>query len=85
MPGNSWAAGAPGAIGFREPTHLLRGNPIGDSRAAAERLIAEGRLPVPSNYQLRTIQKLRSIQIRPGKIGAIEYRFEEIRTLQMGA
>jgi hypothetical protein len=42
-------------------------------------------LPVPSNYQLRTIQKLRSIQVRPGKIGAIEYRFEEIRTLQVSA
>ena len=59
--------------------------PYRDRRTAAKPLIAEGRLPVPSNYQLRTIQKLRSIQVSPGKIGAIEYRFEEIRTLQVSA
>jgi hypothetical protein len=38
-------------------------------------------LPVPSNDELGTIQKLSSIQISRGEIGAIEFRFEEVRTL----
>jgi hypothetical protein len=32
-------------------------------------------LPVPSNDELGTIQKLSTIQIGPGKIGAIERGF----------
>jgi hypothetical protein len=53
--------------------------------AAGKRLITVGRLPVPGNNELGTIQKLSTIQISPGKIGAIEYRFEKVRTLQVSA
>jgi hypothetical protein len=42
-------------------------------------------LPVPSDDELGTIQELSSIQISSGQIGAIAYRFEEVRTLEMGA
>jgi hypothetical protein len=52
--------------------------------AAAERLIAEGRLPVPGSDELGTIKKLSSGQEGPGKIGAIEHRFEEVRAIQVG-
>jgi hypothetical protein len=41
-------------------------------------------VPVPSNDELSTIQKLSSKQISPGEIGAIEHGFEEVRTFQTG-
>jgi hypothetical protein len=41
-------------------------------------------LPVPGGDKLATIQELSSIQKSPGKIGAIEYSFEEVRALEMG-
>ena len=41
-------------------------------------------MPVPSNDELGTIQKLSSIQISLGEIGAFQCRFEEVRTLQTG-
>ena len=64
--------------------NLFWGPLVWDSRATAKRLITEGRLPVPANHELGTIQKLGSSQKGPGKIGAIEYSFEEVRALQMG-
>jgi hypothetical protein len=33
-------------------------------------------LPVPGYYELTAVQELGSIQKSPGKIGAIEHRFE---------
>ena len=53
--------------------------------SAAERLITEGRLPVPGSDELGTIKKLSSGQEGPSKIGAVEHRFEEVRTIQVGA
>jgi hypothetical protein len=41
-------------------------------------------LPVPGDYELGTIKKLSSSQECPGKIGAIEHRFEEVRAIQLG-
>jgi hypothetical protein len=41
-------------------------------------------LPVLSDDELGTIQKLSSNQERPGKIGAIEHRFEKVRAIQVG-
>ena len=41
-------------------------------------------MPVPSDDELGTIQKLSSIHVSPGEIGAIECRFEKVRTLEMG-
>ena len=58
-------------------------HPVGNSCTAGKRFVTEGRLPVPSNDELGTTQKLSSIQIRPGKIGAIECRFEEVRILHV--
>jgi hypothetical protein len=64
---------------------LFRGHPIGDRGAAAERLITQSRLPIPGGDELGTIQKLGFRQKGPGKIGTIEYCFEEVRALEMGA
>jgi hypothetical protein len=58
--------------------------PIGNGGAAVERLITEGRLPVPGNDELGTIKKLGFRQKGPGKTGAIKYSFEEVRALEMG-
>jgi hypothetical protein len=63
---------------------LFRRHSVRNSGATSERLITEGRLPVPGDDELSTIQKLSSIQESPGKIGAIEYSLEEVRTLEMG-
>ena len=57
-------------------------HPVGNSRTAGKRFVTEGRLPVPSNDELRTIQKLSPIQMGPGEIGTVECCFEEVRTLQ---
>jgi len=40
-------------------------------------------LPVPGDYELTAVQELSFIQKSPGKISAIEYRFEEVSALQM--
>jgi hypothetical protein len=40
-------------------------------------------LPVSGNYELSAVQELSSIQKSPGKIGAIEHRFEKVRGVQM--
>ena len=42
-------------------------------------------MPVPGDHELGTIKKLGSRQKGPGKIGAIEYSFEEVRALEMGS
>jgi len=42
-------------------------------------------LPVPGSDELGTIKKLSSGQEGPGKIGAVEKRFEEVRIIQVGA
>ena len=55
-----------------------------NSGAAGQHVIAEGGLPVPGDDELSTIKKLGSGQEGPSQIGAIEYRFEEVRALQMG-
>jgi hypothetical protein len=65
--------------------NLFQWHSAGDWGATGKRLIAEGRLPAPGDDELRTIEKLSSIEVCPGKIGAVQYRFEEIRTLQVGA
>jgi hypothetical protein len=62
---------------------LIPKAPYPDSRAAGKRLIAESRLPVPGNDQLRTIQELRSVQEGLGEVGAIKHRLEKVRALQM--
>ena len=64
--------------------NLFRRHSVRNGGAATERLIPKGRLPVPGNYELSAVQELGSIQKSPGKIGAIEHRFEEVRALQMG-
>src|SRR5580704_9228921 len=56
---------------------------VWNGRATGKRVIAKGRLPVPGNYELSAVQELGSIQSSPGKIGAIEHRFKEVRTVQM--
>ena len=62
---------------------LSRRRPVWNSRATGKRVIAEGRLPVSGNYELSAVQELGSIQKSPGKISAIEYRFEEVSALKM--
>ena len=47
-------------------------HPVGNSCTTGKRLITEGRLPVSSHDELRTIQKLSTIQISPGKIGTVQ-------------
>ena len=42
-------------------------------------------MPVARDDELGTIKKLSSGQEGPGKIGAIEHRFEEVRAIQVGA
>ncbi len=64
--------------------NLFRRHCVRNSCSTGKRLIPEGCLPVPSNDELSTIQKLSAIQISPGKIGAIKYRLEEVRALEMG-
>jgi ATP-dependent RNA helicase RhlE len=46
---------------------------------AAECLITEGRLPVQGDHELGTIKKLGAVQKRSGKIGAVEYRLEQVQ------
>jgi hypothetical protein len=41
-------------------------------------------LPVPGDDELGTIKELGAIQKSPGEISAIEYSFEEVRTLETG-
>jgi hypothetical protein len=65
-----------------ENRHTYSEVTLSGTAATGKRLIAEGRLPVPSTDELGTTQKLSSIEVSPGNIGAIEYRFEEVRTLQ---
>jgi hypothetical protein len=43
----------------------------------------EGRLPVPGSDELGTIKKLSSGQEGPGKIGAVEHRFEQVHAFQV--
>jgi hypothetical protein len=40
-------------------------------------------LPVLGDYELSAVQELGAIQKSPGKIGAIEYRFEDVGAVQM--
>src|SRR5947207_8201728 len=69
---------------IRKPLFGLSGrNPVRDSGAAAERVIAEGQRPVSRRDELGTIKEGGTVEERPGKIGAVEHRFEEIRTLKM--
>jgi len=63
--------------------NLFWGPLVWDSRATAKCLITEGRLPVPANHELGTIQKLGSRQEGPGKIGAVEHRLEEVSALEV--
>src|SRR5215469_5123523 len=63
---------------------LIQGHSVRNRRPAGKCSIAEGHLPVPGNNELRTVQKLRSIQEGPGEVGAIEHCFEEVRLLQIG-
>jgi hypothetical protein len=65
--------------------NLFQRHSVGNSGAAAEGLITESRLPVPGNDELGTIKKLGFRQKGPGKIGAIEYSFEEVRAFEVGA
>src|SRR5438094_6427897 len=64
--------------------NLFQGHSVRNRGTTGKRRITEGRLPVPSKDKLGTVQKSSSFQISPGEIGAIEYRFEEVRTLQTG-
>jgi hypothetical protein len=54
-----------------------------NSRATGKLVIAERCLPVPGGNELSAVQELGSIQKSPGKISAIEYRFEEVSALKM--
>ena len=65
--------------------NLPRGDSVWNSRATGKRVIAEGCLPVSGDHELGTIEKLGSIHESPGKIGAIEYSFEEVRAFEMGS
>src|SRR5712691_3165005 len=58
--------------------------PYRNGCAAVQRVVTEGRLPVPGDEQLGTIQELGAEQESPGKIGAVEHRFEEVCPLQAG-
>ena len=49
-----------------------------------EHVIAEGRLPVPGNHELGTINELGASREGLTKIGAIEYCFEQISALEAG-
>jgi hypothetical protein len=40
-------------------------------------------LPVPGDNELSAVQELDSIQKGPGKISAIEYRFEDVGAVEM--
>ena len=62
---------------------LSRRSPVRDSGAAAERVIAESQRPISRRNELGTVEKGGAVEERPGKIGAVEHRFEEIRTLEM--
>jgi hypothetical protein len=64
--------------------NLFWGPLVWNSRATAKRLITEGRLPVPADHKLGAIQKLGAGQESPCKVGTIEYRFEEVRALEVG-
>src|SRR5436190_24155640 len=65
---------------YRPLFDLSRRSPVQDSGAAAERVIAEGQRPVSRRNQLGTVKERGAIEERPGKIGAVEHRFEEIRS-----
>src|SRR5437868_8804820 len=69
---------------IRKPLFGLSGrSPVRDSGAAAHRVIAEGQRPVSRRNELATVKERGAIEERPGKIGTVEHRFEEIRTLEM--
>src|SRR5438477_6045050 len=68
---------------IRPAFDLFRRSPVWDSGAAAERVIAEGQRPVWRRDELGTSKEGGTVEERPGKIGAVEHRFEEIRTLKM--
>ena len=55
-----------------------------NSRAARKRVIAERRLPVTGDDQLRAIQELNFIQEGSGEIGAIEHRLKKVCAFQAG-
>ena len=57
---------------------------IWNGGAAGERLIAKSGLPVSGDDDLGAIQELGAEQESPGKIGAVEHRFEEVCPLQAG-
>src|SRR5215471_5804352 len=63
---------------------LIQGHSVRNRRPAGKCIIAEGHLPVPGNNELRTVQKLRSIQEGPAEVGAIERGFEKVCPLQIG-
>src|SRR5262249_52274364 len=63
---------------------LSRESSVGNSRAAAKRVIAERWLPVVGKDQLGAIQELGFLQEGPSEVGAIEHGFEEVRLLQIG-
>jgi hypothetical protein len=56
--------------------NLSQWHSVRNRGATGKRIITEGRLPVPRDGKLGTIEKLSSGQEGPGKIGAIEHHLE---------
>jgi hypothetical protein len=77
---------------LRELRHRTRGQPApysgafssGNRGATAERLVTESRLPVQGDHGWGAIKELSSSQKGPDKIGALEYRFDEVSALEAG-
>jgi hypothetical protein len=61
------------------------GSRAGDRGAAAKRVIAKRRLPVPSDDELGTIQELGAVKECSSEIGTVQQSFEEVRPLQVGS
>src|ERR1700730_15508524 len=63
-------------------TRLSGGRLIRNRCTTAQRVIAEGGLPVPGGRELAAIQELGAREEGPGKISAVEHGFEQVRPLQ---
>jgi len=57
---------------------------VGNGGATGKRFVAEGRLPVPGDDQLRAIQELGSSKKGSGEVCAIKHCFEKVRPLKIG-
>jgi hypothetical protein len=85
-------AGLPHRSSYLEVGHqgpvgivLLRRISVRNGSATGQCFVAEGRLPVPGDDQLRAIQELGSSKKGSGEVRAVENCFEQIRPLKVGA